>query len=72
MSVNRIIGLVLVAVGVVLVVFGYNASQSVGERLVEGITGRFTDQTMWFIIGGIAAIVGGAALSLWGGGRARA
>ena len=72
MSVNRIIGLVLVAVGVVLVVFGYNASQSVGERIFEGFTGRFTDQTMWFIIGGIAAIVGGAALSLWGGGRARA
>ena len=71
MSVNRIIGLVLIAVGVVLLVFGYNASQSVGERLVEGFTGRFTDQTMWFIIGGIAAIVGGAALSLWGGGRAR-
>ncbi len=67
MSMIRIVGLVLLAVGVTLLVFGYNASQSVGERIVEGFTGRFTDQTMWYLIGGIAAIVGGAALTLWGG-----
>jgi len=63
----RIIGLVLLAIGVTLLIFGYNASQSVGEKVVEGFTGRFTDQTMWYLIGGIAAVVGGAALSLWGG-----
>jgi len=66
----RIIGLVLLAVGVTLLVFGYNASQSVGEQIVEGVTGRFTQQTMMYLIGGIAAIVGGAALALWGGRRA--
>jgi Protein of unknown function (DUF3185) len=66
----RIIGLVVLAVGVTLVIFGYNASQSVGERVVEGITGHFTNQTMWYLIGGIAAIVGGAALAFWGGRRA--
>lgn len=44
MSVNRIIGLVLIAFGMALLVFGYNASQSVDERIVEGFTGRFTDQ----------------------------
>ena len=66
----RIIGLVLLVVGVTLLVFGYNASQSVTEQVVEGFTGHFTNQTMWYLIGGIAAIVGGAALSLWGGRRA--
>ena len=66
----RIIGLVLVAVGVTLLIFGYNASQTVGEQIVEGFTGRFTNQTMAYVIGGIAAIVGGAALALWGGRRA--
>jgi len=70
MSAPRIIGLVILAVGVTLVIFGYNASQSVGEQVVEGFTGRFTNQTMWFFIGGIAAIVGGAALTLFGGRRA--
>jgi hypothetical protein len=66
----RIIGLVLLAVGVTLLIFGYNASQSVGEQIVEGFTGHFTNQTMAYLIGGIAAIVGGAALALWGGRRA--
>ncbi len=65
----RIIGLVLLVVGVTLLIFGYNASQSVGEQIVEGFTGRFTKQTMAYLIGGIAAIVGGAALALWGGRR---
>ena len=69
MSISRIIGLVVLAVGVTLLLFGYNASQSVGERIVEGFTGRFTNQTMWFLIGGIGAIVGGAALCFWGGRR---
>jgi uncharacterized protein DUF3185 len=63
----RIVGLVLLAVGVTLLIFGYNASQSVGEQIVEGFTGRFTNQTMAYLIGGIAAIVGGAALTIWGG-----
>jgi uncharacterized membrane protein len=67
MNISRIIGLVLLAVGVTLLIFGLNASQSVSERVVEGFTGHFTNQTMWFIIGGIAAIVGGAALAFWGG-----
>lgn len=67
---TRIIGLVLLAVGVTLLVFGYNASQSVGEQVVEGLTGRFTNQTMAYLVGGIAAIVGGAALAVWGGRRA--
>ncbi len=65
----RIIGLVLLAVGVTLLVFGYHASQPVGEQRVEGFTGRFTNQRMAYLIGGIAAIVGGAALALWGGRR---
>ena len=69
MSTNRIIGLVLMAVGVALLFFGYNATQSVSERVVEGITGHFTNRTTWFLVGGIAALVGGAALSFWGGRR---
>ena len=65
----RIIGLVLLVVGVAVLIFGYNASQSVSEQVVEGFTGRFTNQTMAYLIGGIAALVCGAALALWGGRR---
>jgi hypothetical protein len=67
----RVFGLVLLAIGIVLLIFGYNASQSVGERIVEGVTGHFTNQTMWYLIGGVAAVVGGLGLSIWGGGRAK-
>ena len=57
------------AVGMTMLYFGYNASQSVGEKVVEGITGQYSNHTMWYVIGGIAAIVGGAGLALWGGWR---
>lgn len=63
---NTILGLVLVAVGVVLLIFGYNASQSVVDQVSETFTGRFTEGTMWYIIGGIAALIAGAALMLAG------
>jgi uncharacterized membrane protein len=63
---SRIIGLVILAIGVVLLIIGINASHSVSERIFEGFTGKFTDQTTWYLIGGIAAIVGGAALCLFG------
>ena len=66
----RIIGLVLLVVGVTLLIFGYQASQSVTERVVEGVTGHYTNQTMWYLIGGGAAVVGGLGLAVWGGGRA--
>jgi divalent metal cation (Fe/Co/Zn/Cd) transporter len=70
MGIIRIFGLSLLAVGIVLLIFGYNASQSATERIVEGVTGRYTSQTMWYLIGGVAAVIGGLGLSVWGGRRA--
>jgi hypothetical protein len=64
---SRIIGLVILTIGVVLLIFGINASHSVGERISEAFTGKFTDQTTWYLVGGVAAIVGGGALCLFGG-----
>lgn len=59
MATNRIIGIVLLVAGAILLYFGYQASQSVGEQLVEGFTGRFTDETTWYFILGGAAAIGG-------------
>ncbi|MCE9533435.1 MAG: DUF3185 family protein [Planctomycetes bacterium] len=64
---SRIIGLVILAAGIALLIFGINATNSVSERIVEGFTGRYTDKTTWYLMGGIAGIVGGGALSLFGG-----
>ena len=69
MSTQRVLGLVLLVVGLVLLYFGYNASQSVGEQVVEGITGRFTSTTMWYLIGGITAIACGVFLGFFSSGR---
>lgn len=62
MSNNRIIGMVLLAVGIILLVFGFQASESLGEQLHESFTGRFTESTTWYFILGAAGTVAGLAL----------
>lgn len=66
MSGSKIVGLVLLIVGAVLLYFGFNATESVGEQVVEGVTGKYTDETMWYLIGGGAAGVVGLVLLLFG------
>lgn len=65
----RIFGIVLLIVGLVVLGFGINSSQAVGEKVVESLSGRFTSNTMWYIIGGIALVVGGGALVIFGGNK---
>jgi multisubunit Na+/H+ antiporter MnhB subunit len=62
MTSNSWLGMVALAVGIALLIFGINASESPLESISETLTGRFTNSTMWLIIGGIGAIVGGAVL----------
>ncbi|MCP1677117.1 drug/metabolite transporter (DMT)-like permease [Natronocella acetinitrilica] len=62
MSAQQIMGIILLVVGVILLFAGWQASQSVGEQLHETMMGRFTDSTMWYLIGGIGAAVGGVLL----------
>lgn len=67
MSIARIIGIILLVIGIVCLVFGFNSSRTVVDKLVEATTGRYTQSTMWYIMGGIAMVIGG--LALWVGGR---
>lgn len=56
----RTLGYVALAVGVVLLIMGIIATQKTGEQVLSGATGHFTQQTLWFILGGIAlAVIGG-------------
>ena len=66
MKMNRIIGLVVFAVGVVLLVFAYDSSNAPLEELSNTITGRYSDETMWYFVIGIAAVVGGGLLAAFG------
>ena len=59
MSTKRLFGIALLVVGVILLVMGYNATQAPVEELAETFTGRYSDETMWYLIGGaVAAVVG--------------
>lgn len=60
----KLLGIILLVVGVILLIFGFNASQSLGDQVTETVTGRFTDETMWYIIGGAVAIVVGGFMTL--------
>ncbi len=70
MNISRILGLILLVVGIVCLGFGWNSSQTVVNKLAGATTGRYTSDTMWYIFGGIAMALGGAALFL--GGRPKA
>jgi LPXTG-motif cell wall-anchored protein len=67
MNTSRLLGLIILVIGLVLLGFGWNASHAVTERVMENMTGRYTENTMWYIISGIAMTIGGGALFLLGG-----
>jgi hypothetical protein len=59
MSNMRIIGIGLLALGAILLYFGFNATQSATEEIGEAFTGRYSDETMMYLIGGgVAAAIG--------------
>lgn len=64
MGSTKALGIALLVIGVILLFFGYNASQSLGEQMAESFTGKFSDETMWYIIAGAASVVVGAVLTL--------
>lgn len=64
MNPMKIIGIGLLVIGVVILYFGYNASQSVTEQLTETMTGRFSDETMLYFLGGAIAVVTGLVFLL--------
>ena len=66
MTNDRIIGIALLAVGVTLLAIGYRSSGAPVDQLSEAFIGRYTDRTMWYIIGGIAAMIGGGLMVLRG------
>jgi len=71
MNTQRILGIVLLVVGVAVLIYGVNASHSMADRMSDTFTGRFTEATTWYIIGGAASGLLGLLLVAFGGGRNR-
>jgi LPXTG-motif cell wall-anchored protein len=59
---QRIAGLGLVVLGVILGIYGMNASDSLSSSFSRMFTGSPTDRTIWFFIGGIVCLAAGVAL----------
>lgn len=66
MSTTKLVALALIVVGGILLYFGYTASESALESVAETVTGRFTDQTTIYLVGGAACAVVGVGLFLFG------
>ncbi len=63
---TQLIGIIALAVGAVLLYFGYNASQAPIDQISNTLTGRYTDNTMWYVVGGVALVVTGIGVTLFG------
>ena len=59
MSITKLISLAILALGIVLVIYGVSASESFSSDVSRFFTGSPTDKTIWLMIGGVAAIVVG-------------
>ncbi len=66
MNAQRLLGAVLLVVGVILLFIGISASHSVSDQVSQTFTGRFTQATTWYIIGGIASALLGVLLVAFG------
>lgn len=65
MDTTKTFGLVALAIGLVLLGFGFNATEAPLDQVHNTLTGRYTDATMWYIVGGFMALVfGGLAVFL--------
>lgn len=67
MSPQRVFGYILLVAGIVLVIVGLNASDSVADQFSSFFTGHYTNETVWFIAGGAAMGVVGVMMALFGG-----
>lgn len=61
---NKALGIALLALGIILIIFGINASNSVGSDFSRFFTGSPTNKSIWLLLGGVASLIVGGAMSL--------
>lgn len=60
----KIMGIVLIVLGIGLVIWGYQLSGSVGSKITQAVTGSDSDKVMIFYITGAIGLVVGLYLSI--------
>ena len=61
---RKVIAIVLLVLGAILLYFGFNASQAPVEEIGEALTGRYSDSTMLYLVGGGVAAIAGLVMLL--------
>jgi hypothetical protein len=60
---NKLLSLALLIGGIILVIYGVNASNSIGSDFSRLFTGSPTDKSIWLLVAGIvAALIGAGGL----------
>lgn len=57
---NRALSLAILVAGIILLIFGINAHESVASSAKEVVTGTPTDKSIWLIVlGAVGILIGG-------------
>ena len=56
---NKLLSVAFLAVGILLIIFGVNATNAFSSDVSRFFTGAPTDKAIWMLIGGIVAAVVG-------------
>jgi len=62
---NRAVSIAILIVGIVLLVYGINAHDSIASTAKEAVTGAPTDKSLWLIVLGLLGIVVGGLTSFF-------
>lgn len=63
---DKTISLAILAAGILLVVFGINASNSISSDISRVFTDAPTDKAIWMLVGGVVVTIIGLAALLRG------
>ena len=60
---KKLISLILVIIGVAVLIWAYQLSQSISSQLTQTFTGAASDKVMYMYIGGAVSLAAGLFLS---------
>ena len=66
---RKLAGVAVLVVGIVLIVWGANASESVSSDISRFFTGAVTNKAIYLIVGGAVALIAGASMTWSGRGK---
>lgn len=66
MNAARLISLALFVGGILLIIFGINAADSLSSDVYNFFTGNPTDEAIWMLIGGVVLVAVGSFGTLRG------